>query len=168
MDAAALFRGPKIVESGVLKMTIARIATVALLALDLGACATVRSARERIVRAPPRCADQTVQVYFEQFSAEIPKDGRNVITAAAQAARPCRVTGVDVLGLADSVGGDAGSNLELSKKRARAVTEALTASSLPDAKFQVAAAGEAGSVTPAGAAAPMRRRVDIVLHLAPR
>jgi peptidoglycan-associated lipoprotein len=149
-------------------MTIAKIATVGALALGLAACATVRSARERIVRAPARCADQTVQVYFEQFSTEISKEGRDVIAAAAQSARPCRVTGVDVLGLADAVGGDAGSNLELSKKRARAVTEALTASSLPDAKFQVAAAGETGSVTATGQAAPMRRRVDIVLHLAPR
>jgi outer membrane protein OmpA-like peptidoglycan-associated protein len=149
-------------------MTIARIAAVALLVLGLSACATVRSARDRIVRPSARCADQTVEVYFEQFSAEISKEGRQVIAAAAQTARPCRVTGVDVLGLADSVGGDQASNLELSKKRARAVTEALTASSLPDAKFQVAAAGEAGAVTAKGQAAPMRRRVDIVLHLAPR
>ena len=151
-----------------MKMTIARPAAVAALVLALAGCASVRSAREHVVRAPTRCADQTVQVYFEQFSAEIPKEGRDVIAAAAQAARPCRVSGVDVLGLADSVGGDSASNLELSKKRAKAVTDALTASALPDATFKVAAAGEAGAVTAAGQAAPMRRRVDIVLHLAPR
>lgn len=149
-------------------MTIGRIAVAAALALGLAACTSMRSGREQIVRAPARCEDRTVQIYFEQFSAEIPKEGRDVIAAAAQAARPCRVVGVDVLGLADAVGGDAGANLELSKKRAKAVTDALIASSLPDASFKVAAAGEAGAVTADGKAAPMRRRVDIVLRLAVR
>jgi len=149
-------------------MSIARPAAFAALALVLAGCGTMHTSGQRVVRAPARCPDQTVEVYFEQFSSEISKEGRAVIAAAADAAKPCKVASVDVLGLADSVGGDTATNLELSKKRARAVTEALAASALPDATFKVAAAGEAGAVTSRGQAAPMRRRVDIVLHLAPR
>ena len=136
------------------------------LMLTLAACATVRQARERIVRAPARCADQTVQVYFEPDSAEVTKEGRDVIAAAAQSAKGCKVAAVEVIGLADSAGG-AGANLELSRKRADSVTGALRAAGLPAADFKVAAAGKAGAVTADGKAAPMRRRADIVLHLAP-
>jgi outer membrane protein OmpA-like peptidoglycan-associated protein len=136
--------------------------------LALAGCAADRSGRDRIVRPATPCADQAVQIYFEQFSAEISKESRAVISAAGMSAQSCRVTGVEVLGLADFSGGDTAANLELSKKRARAVTEALEASKLPEATFKVAAGGETGSVTAAGQARPMRRRVDIVLHLAPR
>ena len=149
-------------------MTFARPAALAVLVLALAGCTTLHSMRRQVVRAPARCADQTVQLYFEQSSAEISRESRAVISAAADTARPCRVTGVDVMGLADAVGGDSATNLELSKKRAQAVTQALAASKLPEATFKVAAAGEAGSVTPGGQAAPLRRRVDIVLHLAAR
>jgi outer membrane protein OmpA-like peptidoglycan-associated protein len=148
-------------------MSMARPAAVAVLALVLSGCNSMQTGKQ-VVRTPTRCENQTVAIYFEQFSSDISKDGQAVIHAAADAAKPCKVTSVDVLGLADSVGGDSASNLELSKKRAKAVTQALAASALPDATFQVAAAGEAGAVTAKGQAAPMRRRVDIVLHLAPR
>lgn len=138
------------------------------LALGLGGCASVQTARSRIVLAPPsRCTDQTVQIYFESFSAEVTREGRAVIAAAAQQAKPCKVTGVDVLGLADSVGGAADSNLELSKRRAEAVTAALADAGLPAAEFKITAVGEKGSTTADGRSRPLRRRADIVVHLAP-
>jgi peptidoglycan-associated lipoprotein len=136
------------------------------LALGLGGCSTMKTDRSRIVRAPTRCADQTVQIYFESFSAEVTKEGRAVIAAAAQQAKPCKVTSVDVLGLADSVGGGADSNLELSKRRAEAVTAALAAAGLPGAEFKITAVGDTGSTTADGRSRPLRRRADIVLHLA--
>jgi peptidoglycan-associated lipoprotein len=144
--------------------TSLRVGAAAALA-GLAACATVRSARDHIVRPTPRCADQTVQVYFDAQSAEVTKEGRAVIAAAAQAAKACKVASVEVLGLADAAGAP-GANLELSRKRADSVADALKAAGLPPAQFQVAAAGQAGSVTGAGQAQPMRRRADIVLHLA--
>ncbi|WP_293371433.1 OmpA family protein [Phenylobacterium sp.] len=126
----------------------------------------METARGKIVKAAPRCADQTVQIYFESFSADVTKEGRAVIAAAAQQAKPCRVTGVDVLGLADSIGGGADGNLELSKRRAEAVTAALAAAGLPGAEFKITAVGDAGSTTADGRSRPLRRRADIVLHLA--
>jgi outer membrane protein OmpA-like peptidoglycan-associated protein len=74
------------------------------------------------------------------------------------------VASVDVLGLSDAVGA-ADANLELSKRRAQSVTAALTAAGLPAGEFRVGAAGQAGAVTADGKARPLRRRVDVVLHL---
>ena len=146
---------------------IRKTATVAVLVFSLSACATVKSTRDRIVRAPARCADQTVQIYFEPDSAEITKEGRAVLNLAARNSEACKVSSVDVLGLADSVGG-ADVNLELSKHRAQAVTEALTAAGLPPADFKVAAAGQAGATNAKGDPRLLRRRTDVVLHLSPR
>ena len=147
------------------RLTFARCAPLALLVVALGACTTTE--REHVVRAPAHCADQTVQVYFEPQSYDLTREGRDVIKAAAQNAKGCKVASVDVLGLADAAGAPAAS-LELSQKRAASVTAELRAEGLPAAEFKVAAAGQAGAVTAAGQAAPMRRRADIVLHLAAR
>lgn len=133
-------------------------------ATALSACETVRTARERIVSAPPRCADATVQIYFEPESAEVTDEGRSVLKAAADSARGCKVTSVSVMGLADAAG-DPASNLELSKRRADSVSKALSQAGLPPAVFRVSAAGQAGAVTADGRTAPLRRRADVTLHL---
>lgn len=130
----------------------------------LGGCASVEPPRERLVRAPDPCVDQTVQVYFEPWSAELTQEGRFVIYNAAANVRACRIRAVEVLGLADSAGAPQ-ANLELSQRRAQSVSQALAASGLPTAEFQVAAAGQAGAVTPDGKAAPLRRRVDVTLRI---
>ncbi len=147
---------------------IRQTTTVALMMLGLSACSTMQPTRDRVVKAPVACTDETVHIYFESFSAEVTKEGRAVLNAAARDSRSCKVTAVDVLGLADAVGGTPGDNLELSKKRAQAVTEALTAAGLPAAEFKLAAAGEAGATNASGDARPLRRRADIVLHLSPK
>lgn len=136
-------------------------------ATTLGGCATVQDARARLVRAPARCVDQTVQIYFEPQSAALTREGRLVIDQAAADARGCRVTAVDVVGLADAAGAP-DANLELSRRRAEAVAQALAANGLPPAEFRVGAAGQAGAVTPDGRAAPLRRRADVTLHLSNR
>ena len=138
-----------------------------MLVLSLSACATVKSARDRIVRAPVRCADQTVQIYFEPNSAEVTKEGRAVLNLAAKDSQACKVSSVEVLGLADSVGAP-DANLELSKRRAQSVTDALTAAGLPAADFKLAAAGQAGATNSKGDPRLLRRRTDVVLHLSPR
>jgi peptidoglycan-associated lipoprotein len=147
-------------------MTLRGTASVAIiLVLALGGCATRLTGRDRIVKAAPHCVDQTVQIYFKPESAEVTKEGRAVLRAAAAQSKPCKVASVDVLGLADGAGA-AAANLDLSKRRAQSVTAALTAAGLPAGEFEVSAAGQAGAVTAEGAA-PLRRRADVVLHLSP-
>jgi outer membrane protein OmpA-like peptidoglycan-associated protein len=136
----------------------------AALAVGLAACTTTQ--RTDVVRAPSPCFDRTVQIYFEPQSSEVTREGRAVISAAAAAVKSCKVTSVEVIGLADAAGAPAAS-LELSQKRAASVAGELKADGLPAAEFKVAAAGQAGAVTAGGQAAPMRRRADIVLHMTP-
>jgi peptidoglycan-associated lipoprotein len=152
-------------EMGATRRTATVVTVLGLgLAVGLSGCGTLRGARDRIVKASPRCVDQTVQIYFEPESAEVTKEGRAVLAAAAQQSKPCKVTSVDVLGLADATGA-ADVNLEISKRRAQSVTAALAAVGLPVGEFKVSAAGQAGATTADGKARPLRRRADIVLHL---
>ena len=123
--------------------------------------------RARLVRAPNPCVDQVLQVYFEPDVAELTPEGRAVIDAAAAGARACRVKAVEVLGLADAPGTPA-ANFDLSRRRAASVSAVLAADGLPPAKFRVGAAGATGAVAANGAAAPLRRRVDVTLRLARR
>lgn len=148
-------------------MKTAMMLTAAVAVLGASGCATVQQARARLVREAPRCVDQTAEIYFAADQAELTPEGRMVISQAAAAGRGCKVTSVEVLGLADGAG-QPGANLELSRRRAQSVAAALAANGLPAADFKVAAAGQAGAVTAAGQAAPLRRRADIALHLAPR
>lgn len=152
-------------------MTIGRMTTAAALVLGLsaalGACAGLHSARDRIVRPAQSCVDQHVAIYFEPQSADIGKEGHAVIAAAAQTAKGCKVTSVEVLGLADATGA-ADANLELSKQRAQAVGAALAAAGLPAAEIKPTAAGQAGATTADGKERPLRRRAEVVLRLGPR
>ena len=133
----------------------------------LSACATANRGRDRIVRAPVSCADQTVQIYFEQSSAELTRESHAVIGAAARASSGCMVTGVDVLGLADASGAPDAS-LDLSKRRAQVVTAALAKAGVPAETVTIAAAGQSGAVNAAGQPRLLRRRADVVLHMKPR
>jgi peptidoglycan-associated lipoprotein len=141
------------------------ITGLAAVGASLAACQSMNDARSRLVRTPPACEDVTVPVYFEPNQAQLPPDGQRVIAAAARQARPCRVEGVHVVGLADAAG-DPAANLELSRRRAAAVTSAIMRAGLPDASFDLDAAGQAGSVTADGRVVPVRRRADITLRLA--
>jgi outer membrane protein OmpA-like peptidoglycan-associated protein len=69
-----------------------------------------------------------------------------------------------VLGLADNVGAP-DVNLALSKKRAAAVTDALAEVGFRNVEFDVAAAGDTGSITGSGEARPLRRRADVQFDL---
>jgi len=142
------------------------LSLAAVAALALGGCTSVEGGRARLVKPPPRCADQSVEVYFAPDQAELTPESRMVINQAAQGAAACKVSRVEVMGLADAAG-QPGANLELSRRRAQSVTAALEANGLPAADFKVSAAGQSGAVTADGKA-PLRRRVDVVLHMSPR
>ena len=89
-----------------------------------------------------------------------------VLRGAQAQARGFRIDGVRVVGLADAAGTSA-DNLALSKARATAVTQALQRAGLPAAEFDVAASGDAGAVNRQGEAAPLRRRVDVMIAVSP-
>jgi Outer membrane protein and related peptidoglycan-associated (lipo)proteins len=144
--------------------TKAGLLIMAGVAVALAGCQTVRDARDRWVKAPPRCEDQTVHIYFEPDQAEVTPEGRSVIAAAAGQSRGCIVERVSVVGLSDATG-NAAANLELSKRRAQSVTAALVSAQLPAAEFRVSAAGQEGAVTADGRTAPLRRRADVTLHM---
>lgn len=145
-------------------MTRTAIAAGLALMLALGGCASPKSPRDKIVKAPKVCQDMTLPVYFEPNDAVITREGRRVIAAGAAQAKGCSVDAVRVLGLADAAG-DPAANMELSKKRAASVADAIQRAGLPAAEFEVAAAGQAGSVTSEGEVRPVRRRADITLKL---
>lgn len=137
------------------------IAAAALTAVGLAGC--TGGLRQSVIRAPKVCQDMTVPVYFEPNQAQITREGRRVIAASAAQAKGCSVDSVRVLGLADAAG-DPQANLELSKQRAASVADAIRSAGLPDAEFEVAAAGQVGAVTSAGQV-PVRRRADVTLKL---
>lgn len=132
--------------------------------LALAGCMTPGGARGRIEKTAAACDDLTVQIYFEPDSADVTNEGRAVLAQAATQAKSCRIDKVKVLGLADAAGAPA-ANLELSKKRVAAVTKALVANGLPQAEFDLTAAGQDGATTSAGDARPLRRRADVTIEL---
>jgi len=145
-------------------MKTAIVASLTLV-VGLSGCASVRSARDAIVRAPPTCQDVTIPIYFEPDAAQLTPEGRRVISSQAAQAKRCRIESVRVLGLADAAG-DPAANLQLSKARAASVSDALKRAGLPSAEFDLSAVGQAGSLTPEGRIQPVRRRADITLKLA--
>lgn len=142
-------------------MKIATIAGV-MLAVGLTGCASV-GARRSLVRVEPSCQDITAPVYFESSQATLTRESRRVIAMAAAGARGCSIDSIQVLGLADATG-EPTANLELSRRRATAVGDALTRAKLPPAQF-VDAVGQAGAVTKDGQLQPVRRRADVILKL---
>lgn len=140
-----------------------KLSAVTILGVLATGCATLAP---RLASRPPVCGEMTVRIYFEPDSAEVTDEGLAVISSASSKAKTCRVDRVTVLGLADAAGAPQ-ANLELSRRRAAAVSRTLAAQGLPSAQFDEAAVGEAGSVTASGDIRPLRRRVDVVLTLSP-
>ncbi len=138
---------------------------LALVALA-AACAPTLRDRSAIVRTPVVCQPTTVAIYFERDSAVVTREADAVLKGAADMTRGCAINSVRVIGLADAVGA-AGANQKLSEERAQATTIALAKVGFTAPKFEVAAAGDTGALTPLGQAAPLRRRADVVIDLSP-
>lgn len=113
-----------------------------------------------------RCADTRFPIYFQPGSDALTQPGRDVIMLQARRMAPCKVTAVDVVGLADA-DASPGDSLDLSQRRAAQVAQALAAAGLPAPAFDIQAMGSAGAVTATGRKAPLHRRAEVVLHAAP-
>jgi len=113
--------------------------------------------------AEPRCVDTSVQIYFGEESAQVPRAGQRVISKAVEASKGCAVAAVNVVGLADYRGAP-DANLALSRRRAEAVAQALSKAGLPEPQFRVRADGESGALTSAGQVEPLHRRADVYIR----
>jgi len=136
--------------------------------LALAGCAETqgpwRTLRKPVAAAAPTCADFQSSVYFEQDSAALTKEARMVLSGAQAQAKGCAVKSVRVIGLADAVG-TSEANLILSRRRAESVTSALAKAGFSKVEIDRVAVGDAGAVAASGAAAPLRRRADILFDL---
>ena len=136
-------------------------------ALAVAGCAERPWSWGDLVAEPSPCGPQRFDVYFRQGEAALTDAALHAISLTATQLQGCDIRRVQVVGLADATGG-ADANLDLSERRAVAVTEALAAAGWPAPAFSLVAAGESGSTTAGGAAEPMRRRTEVLVEAAPR
>ena len=136
-------------------------------ALALAGCAETPWSRADLVTEPQTCAPQRFDIYFREGEAGLTDAARHAIGLTATQLQGCDIRKVNVIGLADATGGP-DANLDLSERRALAVTEALQAAGWPAPAFSLVVAGESGSVTAAGVDEPMRRRTEVLVDAAPR
>ncbi len=131
------------------------LAAMAVLSgLAVAGCATPsRVARTNL------CEDLKVSIYFDDGSARITRDARQVLVEAAEMRATCALGVVDVVGLADAVG-DPQANLALSAQRAKTVTQTL--GGLGFGNVRIEAAGASGAATAGGELRPLRRRADLI------
>ena len=143
--------------------------TLAGVALVLAGCALTPGVRDRsaVVVEPNACTPQRFDVYFRDGEAGLTDAARHAIGLTATQLQGCEIRKVNVVGLTDARGGPT-ANLDLSERRALAVTEALEAAGWPSPVFSLIVAGESGSVTAEGASEPMRRRTEVLVDAAPR
>jgi len=145
----------------------ASLAALMAAAAALAGCESAPKMHMPAFFSPPSCADFAVAIYFEPESAAVTPEAKALIRGAMAHARRCQVSGVDVVGLADAPGASA-ANLQLSKDRAAAVTAALSESGLDHVDVNTTALGDEGALAHGGEVRPMRRRVNVTFHLAPR
>ncbi|MFN4295212.1 MAG: OmpA family protein [Brevundimonas sp.] len=145
-----------------------KVATAALAAMAVSGCgANGLWDRSELIADTAGCAEQRLDIYFNEGQATIAEPARELITMTGERLQGCRVDGVEVIGLASATG-DSASNQALSEQRARAVAQALTDAGWPTPQFTLSAAGDTGAVTDSGLAEPLRRRTVIVVHARPQ
>lgn len=148
-------------------MRMIKAAVVLGALIGLTACAQTSGPWRNLnkpVAAAQTCVRFSTSIYFDQDSAALTPEAKMALTAARAQARGCAVRSIKVVGLADAIGASQ-ANLALSRRRADTVSEALAANGFGKADFDLAAIGDAGAMSPSGAAAPLRRRADIFFEL---
>ena len=116
-----------------------------------------------LVAEPSACVPTRFEVYFAEGEARLTHAALQAIGLTATRLQGCDIRRVEVVGLADPSGGPV-ANLDLSERRATAVTEALAAAGWPTPAFEIGAAGESGATTATGAVEPMRRRTEVLVE----
>ncbi len=125
--------------------------------LALGACSHIPGMQQ----ADADCVSATFPVYFGLDETELSQPAEKLLDEAAVRMTDCPAGRLDVVGLADAVGGDEVTNQQLSEARAQAVVDGLQDRGVRPAQINVMAFGDQGAVTPGGENEPMRRRVEV-------
>lgn len=128
----------------------------------LAACAS--HPRPNLTAAGAPCANVDFPIYFAEGSDQLTDPARQAVAAGAAEVRGCRIGEVDVFGLADA-NGPADQNLELSRRRATAVAQALASSGLPAPLFDVKGLGESNARTARGRPALLQRKTEVVIRV---
>jgi outer membrane protein OmpA-like peptidoglycan-associated protein len=111
------------------------------------------------------CATARFPIYFAKGSDELSDQARAAIRAGADLVRTCKVQEVDVFGLTGA-DGTAAVDLDLSKRRAANVAQALAAAGLPAPLFDVEGLGASTERTAAGRPAMFQRKTLVVIQVA--
>lgn len=148
-------------------MTISKILAGAAALVTLAGCSSMGApGRDALVVAPTNCAEKRFDIYFQEDQTTLTDAARTAIGLTATQLQGCHIRAVKVLGLASATG-TTDNNLILSEQRALVVAEALAAHGWPAPAFELAAAGDAGAVTPSGVVEPLRRRTEVLVEATP-
>jgi peptidoglycan-associated lipoprotein len=134
---------------------------VAILCALLGACASTKEAK---VAAPApaltHCGPQQMVFYFGSWDTTLNDLSQKEITLVQKKLAGCSIDAVRIVGMAGAPG-DEEANMEVSRKRAETVADALAAGGWPRDRFAIEVRGEAGATTSDGLDKPMRRRAEV-------
>jgi len=147
--------------------TGARIGWIIGACLCAAACSTDKAPIGGAALGAGPCTNFSFPIYFEKNSDQLTGPAHAVLDSSGARARACKVTKVEVLGLADA-DGTAQHNLALSRRRAEIVAQALATYGLPRPAFDIDALGEAGARAVDGKPEPLRRRTEVVIHAEPK
>lgn len=157
------------VQAGSGARTAAWAAALSVVGLAAAGCAATSppapAPASAAARAALRCADERFPVYFARGSAEMRPESHEVVRTASGRLGGCRVTAVDVTGVAIADAAGQPVDPALVRRRADAVALALSQAGLPAPNFDVEIAGMAR--TASGVRAPLARRTEVVLHAQP-
>ena len=112
-----------------------------------------------------RCASTRFPIYFAKGSDALSDQAHDAIRAGADLVRTCQVREVDIFGLAEA-DGPASVDLDLSKRRAANVAQALAAAGLPQPLFDVQGLGASNARTAQGRPAMLQRKTLVVIQVA--
>src|SRR4051812_40167224 len=139
---------------------------VALLALTVPAAYAQSGSQQ--VSSPEMAGPGQYRVFFAFDRADLSQDDRQIITQAAEDYRRTGTARITVTGHTDT-SGSAAYNLELSQRRAEAVTSELVRQGVPATEIATVGRGEEDLLVPTadGVREPRNRRVEIVIPQPP-